>query len=179
MEKEQCPAGPRRKNIFCNAHSSRWWAVSVGRYCSDTGQAELSIHLAAEHTQMEGGVSEPKGQSLLDLDVLKLFEKVWPWTQTVTQNSFFSLYSPSLARLQLLSAVCLTLSKSITLSSADVQVRYVSAPRSTNLFSIFLVQFISEFKVLSVEQLAVTKQNWSWLIRTAASVSLSGCCSRV
>lgn len=50
--------------------------MSLGLYSSDTDQAQLSIHLAAKHTQMEGGVSEAQGPSLLDLDVLELFERV-------------------------------------------------------------------------------------------------------
>lgn len=49
------------RDIFCHAHSSRFVIVSQGLYRSDTGRAELSIHLAAKHTTDGAGCLRGSG----------------------------------------------------------------------------------------------------------------------
>ena len=110
-------------------------------------QSSASIWQPGTHRWRGGGggvLPRAQGPSLLDLDVLELFLKGCDSELTAP----LSLYSPSLSRLQLFSAVCLARWKAISLSSADGLVRYLSVPRFTNLFfsfSFFFLSFLYNF----------------------------------
>ena len=90
-EHEQRPAGLQQGGIYSAMHTGPSGVLWV-RVCAAliTGRAELRIHLAARHTQMEGrrGVlPRAQGPSLLDLDVLELF-----WKGVTLNSQLLSLF---------------------------------------------------------------------------------------
>lgn len=131
-EQEQRPAGLQQGGIHSAMHTGPSGVLWV-RVCAAliTGRAELCIHLAARHTQMEGGGGS--GTITPGSGCPGAFLKGCESELTAP----LSLYSPSLSRLQLFSAVCLARWKAISLSSGDGLVRCLSVPRFTNLFSFF------------------------------------------
>lgn len=109
-EQEQRPAGLQQGGIHSAMHTGPSGVLWV-RVCAAliTGRAELCIHLAARHTQMEGGgVRDHHSWIWMSWS---FFERVWVWTH----SSSLSLFSISLQVAVILSSVPCSLESNLTL----------------------------------------------------------------
>lgn len=144
-EQEQRPAGLQQGGIHSAMHTGPSGVLWV-RVCAAliTGRAELCIHLAARHTQMEGGGGQ--GPSLLDLDVLELF-----WKGVSLNSQLLSLFILHLSPGCSYSQQCALLAGKQSHSHLEMDWSGVYLCPGSQIFFLFfsvsLVQFVSDVKV--------------------------------